>query len=127
MPSEFGSFIQKKRKAKDLNERVLVYFRLRPGNALDEVAVPGESADAATVNPVEDHDTASVRVRDLDGKLKEFKFDRFFDQKSKQNEVRRVQHRSTAVGVVWCGCVGIYCAGVVAYFDALLSWCWLLT
>jgi kinesin family protein 5 len=94
MPGDFGSFIAQKRKVvkETGQERVRVICRLRPANpAVDDgpTAAPSEdgSAGAPTVNPVEDHDASSVRVRDLDGKLKDFKFDRFFDAKARQEEV----------------------------------------
>jgi kinesin family protein 5 len=99
MPGDFGSFIAQKRKVvkETGQERVRVFCRLRPANAAvddgpaapsdDGAAAAAAAATATTVNPVEDHDASSVRVRDMDGKLKEYKFDRFFDAKARQEDV----------------------------------------
>jgi hypothetical protein len=92
MKSGFGNFIEKKRKVRDVSERVMVYCRQRPRNTTDDdtsdygSSSSGVTADA-TVNPIETFDAKSAQVRDLDGKLKHFEFDRFFGPRAPQQEV----------------------------------------
>jgi len=91
MPGDFGSFIAKKRQISKESgqERVNVFCRLRPGNDNDTTVSQDDTVgtDQIGVTPVEDHDDSGVKVRDFDGKLKQFTFDRFFDAKATQADV----------------------------------------